>query len=183
MKKLILFSIFITGLCLNAQNDSILGNIIYDLDLSKPSIVNEKGLKVKSKQQLVFKLTNANPFKYKYVLKHEYVNIFKDEALINFEDYIIPKDLPAEEFEKMDDSLEIDANNNINEIFDHYGVVKINEAKTELKIKSDSDLTFNDSLKVASQLILTEQKNLYNDIETYLKIQQGADVINQNLFY
>lgn len=185
MKKLILLFIFISGYCLHAQDNSIPGNTIYELDLSKPAIENTKGLKVKSKKQLVFKLTNANPFKYRYVLKHEYVNIFKDETFINFEDYVKAKpiDQPSEEKENPTDTLKNIATKNIKEIIDYYGPLKTYEAKTKLEIKLDSTLTFNDSLKVASQLILTEQKKLLNDLETFLKIQRNLDVIEQDLFY
>lgn len=183
MKKVILITaLLLTGLCSYAQvNDNIKGTTIYELDLSKPAIINNEGLKIKTNKQLVFKLTNANPFKYRYVLKHEFVNIFKDESFVNFENLQKKTDTTKKKGEKTLGFLPVEIGKNIDSIIKKYNDEELSKAKTALKFSPITSTT-KDSLKLALQLVENSQKTIKSSIENYLKSLKNVPAVNQYEF-
>lgn len=184
MKKLIITTaLLLITLGSYAQVKDTLGTTTYQLDLSKPEIINTEGLKIKTKKQLVFKLTNANPFKYRYVLKHEFVNIFKDESFVNVEELLKKQATTVEtNGDKNRDSTLTDIQKNIKTIISSYNAAELTNAKTLLSISPSDVLTIKDSLKIAIELLENRQKTLLNTVDNYLQSLKDLPAINQEEF-
>ncbi|SDS09668.1 hypothetical protein SAMN05216503_1968 [Polaribacter sp. KT25b] len=168
---------------LHAQVKDTQGTTTYELDLSKPAIINTKGLKIKTKKQLVFKLTNANPFKYRYVIKHEFVNIFKDESFVNIEELLKKQETTGEQNDDKNKVVKlVEIQKNIKTIISSYNAEELTNAKTVLSFASSDALTTKDSLKIAIELVENSQKILLSTVDNYLQSLKDLPTINQDEF-
>ena len=119
MKKLIIFFVLLVNIqCLIAQKKSRIDSVpkgynniettVIDLDLSRPEYNSvehsgkEKSLVAHTKNPIAFRLSNGNPFRYRYVLDFKKVNLFSDVDFSFERPDVSDKNAPAVEMTKVD---------------------------------------------------------------------------------
>ena len=82
--KLFLFVLFFV---LFVKSQAQIQTKVFTLNLGEPtlnslrdSVNSNSKLVIKAKEPLAFKLVNGNPYKYKYVINHKFVNFFDGQG-------------------------------------------------------------------------------------------------------
>ncbi|WP_265429638.1 hypothetical protein [Chryseobacterium sp. YIM B08800] len=153
---------------------------VFELDLGKPSknaltaTDSSNKLVIKTNQLLSFDLKNANPYKYKYVINHRFVDLYEGQGYNPLDSIgkVVPiKNAMTQNSEKKNDSI-FQEHNSMSEF-------STNFIQGKKAANNDEDKA---NIKNATKVLEKSFNDLKVDIDSYIVKISAEDFLDKNKF-